>query len=292
MCRMGSLRRKPNLFIIGAAKCGTTSLHHYLSAHPEIFLSEPKEPGYFVPELDYYPRDLDWYLGLFQGASGERWVGESSTHYTKLPMYPGVVDRIAGFVRGPTRFIYLMRDPIDRAISHYWHDVRKYQEHRPIEKALDQCPEYRAIGDYAMQIKPYFDRFGGDAVFTLTFEELIVAPEDMVRSILEWLDVEPRLPANSLQRLNARPDAFLRVRGSGRLDCLARTPLWQRLSAFTPRPLKVLAKRVAYREARPGQASKEAIAAKLRPEMAAAVRRLEKLLGREFPDWTTTFPPP
>ncbi len=150
------MSRKPNLFIIGAQKCGTTSLHHYLAAHPEIFLSEPKEPGYFVPEIDYYPRDREWYLGLFEGASGHRYVGESSTHYTKLPVYPGVVERIADFVDEAPRFIYLMRDPIDRAVSHYWHDIRKFHEHRPIEEAFRERVDYRAFSNYPMQLEPVF----------------------------------------------------------------------------------------------------------------------------------------
>ena len=278
------MSRRPNLFIIGAAKSGTTSLHHYLAAHPDIFLSEPKEPGYFVPEVDYYPRDLSWYLGLFASASGQRWVGESSTHYTKLPVHSGVVERIAAFVEEPPRFIYLMRDPIERAMSHYWHDVRKYQEHRSIERALEERVEYRAISDYAMQLEPYLDTFGRDAVHALTFEELVDDPERAVRSILAWL-------GTTLGRRNAMPDSFMRLRGSGLLDRVARSRLWSRLSGFAPQGLKDLAKRLAYREADPDGYAKEAVAARLRPEMQEGVRRLEALLDRDFPAWTTTFPP-
>ena len=260
------MSRKPNLFIIGAQKCGTTSLHHYLAAHPEIFLSEPKEPGYFVPEIDYYPRDREWYLGLFEGAGNRRWVGESSTHYTKLPVFQGVVERIADFVDEAPRFIYLMRDPVERAVSHYWHDLRKFHEHRPIEEAFRERVDYRAFSDYPMQLAPYFERFGRDSVYTLTFEEMVRSPEPIVRSILEWLGLEPGLPAGSFERLNARPEEIQRVRGKGRLDRVARSGLWGRVSPLAPQALKDVAKRFTYRAADPAEERTDAARAWLRPD--------------------------
>ncbi len=283
------MNRKPNLFIIGAQKCGTTSLHEYLAAHADIYLSEPKEPGYFVPEIDYYPRDLDWYLGLFEEASGQRYIGESSTHYTKLPVYPGVAERIAAFVDEPPRFIYLMRDPIDRAISHYWHEVRKFQEHRPIEVALAERIDYRAFGNYPMQLEPYFSTFGREAVYTLTFEELVRSPESKVGGILRWLGLEPELPEGSFRRLNARPEQMQRVRGSGLLDRVARSRLWDHLSPRAPRSLKDFAKRLGYRKADPAEERADAAVARLRPEFQPVVRELEQLLGRTFPEWSTTL---
>ncbi len=281
--------KKPNLFLIGAAKSGTTSLHHLLSTHPAIFLSEPKEPGFFVPELTYYPADADWYMSLFAAAGNAVYRGESSTHYTKLPLYRGVAARIAAFVDEPPRFIYLMRDPVDRTLSHYWHNVRKHQEHRPLEAAFREVPEYTAVSDYPMQLAPYFEEFGRDAVFAATFEELVAEPDRTVRSLLSWLGLDPALPRGGLEKRNARPERFTRLRGRGRLDRFARSRLWDRLSPGVPQWIKALGRRAGYRPAAPDEEAMERAVEQLRPEMRAMAERLGVLLGRSFQDWTTTF---
>ncbi len=81
----------PNLIIIGGLKCGTTSIHHYLGLHPEIHMSKPKELNFFVEELNW-DLGLDWYRGRFDDRFAVR--GESSPHYTNLPYFHGVAERI------------------------------------------------------------------------------------------------------------------------------------------------------------------------------------------------------
>lgn len=283
------MKRKPNLFIIGAAKCGTTSLHNYLGHHRGIYLSEPKEPCYFVPELNYYPKDLAWYLSLFADATEERYLGESTTSYTKLPVYTGVVDRIASFVNEPPRFIYLMRDPIDRAVSHYWHNIRHFEEHRPIQRAFVERVDYRAFSDYPMQLKPYFERFGRESVYTLTFEDLVQSPSSTIRQLLRWLELEPEVPGVSFERSNARPEKMQRVRGWGLLRRFALSRPWSRLSPRTPQSLKDLATHVTFRKADPQSEKTQAAVESIRNEMQMIVRALEELLGRTFPEWRTTL---
>lgn len=279
---------KPNLFIIGAAKCGTTSLHNHLARHPDIFMSEPKEPGFFTPEVGYYPVDSEWYLALFADGAGHRYRGESSTHYAKRPVLEGAADRIAAFVDEEPRFLYLMRDPVDRAVSHYWHNVRKHTEHRGIRQALREVPEYLAVSDYAMQLEPYFDRFGRDSVFAATFESLVERSTETIAGVLDWLGLPPLPPEEELRRDNARPDQFTRVRGHGLLDRFARTSLWERLSPLAPGWLKGLGKRASYAPAEAADPETEAAIEEFRPEMQRKVRELERLLGRHFPEWTTT----
>jgi len=281
---------KPNLFIIGAQKSGTTSLYDRLSSHPSIFLSDPKEPGFFVPEATYYPSDEAWYLGLFEGGSGHRYRGEASTHYTKLPLYRGVPERIAAFVDEEPRFIYLMRDPIERTISHYWHNVRKLEEHLPLEEALRERVEYLAFSDYRTQLEAYFDVFGRDPVLALAFEDLVTAPDETVAGILGWLELDPSPAEASLERRNARPRSFLRLRGSGVLDRIARSEAWGRVSRFIPQPLKDAAKKLAYRSAEPDDEQPREVVEDLRSRMAEQALELEAFLGTRFPRWTTTFP--
>jgi len=109
---------RPNLFVIGAMKSGTSSLHATLAAHPQIFMCRKKEPDYFIEQCNW-SRGERWYLSLFARAGDKPIIGESSTGYTQAPRFHGVPQRIRGF-RPDARFVYIMRDPIERTISHYW----------------------------------------------------------------------------------------------------------------------------------------------------------------------------
>ena len=120
----------PNTFIIGAGKSGTTSLWLYLNRHPDIALSRNKEPAFFV--RPNFREDLDWYESLFEPA---RIVGEASTVYTAHPVFDGVPERIHSLVPTP-KLIYLVRDPVERAISHYVEHISQGIESRSAIEAL------------------------------------------------------------------------------------------------------------------------------------------------------------
>src|SRR5207244_9201435 len=105
----------PNLVSIGASRCGTTSLHRYLDLHPDIAMSKTKELNFFVEERNWQ-RGVAWYEREFSDSAPVR--GEASPHYTAFPRYRGVAGRMARVVP-EARLVYLVRDPIDRAISAY-----------------------------------------------------------------------------------------------------------------------------------------------------------------------------
>lgn len=276
----------PNLFIVGAQKSGTTSLHTYLDAHPDIFMSATKEPGYFTPTESYYPKELAWYLDLFAEGRGARFVGESSTHYTKRPAMNGAEGRIAQF-SPDARILYVMRDPIRRAISHYWHARSRMEEHRSILEAIREEPIYRHFGDYEMQLRPYLDTFGRDRVHALTFEHLTREPRVAVNSVLSWLGLSVLPDDVSFDRQNARPEAMVGVRGRGRLQRFRGNALWSALSPLVPRSVKTLGKRMAQQPVEFTTRHDAAVAEILRPWALESVGRLETLLGRDFPEWTT-----
>src|SRR5438093_10024477 len=96
----------PNLVVIGAQKCGTSGLHYYLSLHPEISMSRPKELNFFIAERNW-PRGVEWYRRHFDPRAQVR--GESSPNYTAFPQHTGVVERLHELLPEP-RLVYLIRD--------------------------------------------------------------------------------------------------------------------------------------------------------------------------------------
>lgn len=159
---MTAVQRRPNLFLVGSMKCGTTSLHNMLAAHRSIFMCRnPKEPCWFVGVNS--DRSLEWYMKQFEEATDELYVGESSTDYTKAPRLDGAAPMIREF-SPDARILYIMRDPIARAISHYWWEVEYSAEGRSFPEALKASREIADVGNYAMQIAPYIETFGRDRV--------------------------------------------------------------------------------------------------------------------------------
>jgi hypothetical protein len=286
---MSEALRKPNLFIIGAMKSGTTSLHEYLDTHPQIAMSREKEPGYFVEELSLRKGE-DWYLSLFEQDARYQYVGESSTHYTKLPLYRGVPERLFRF-NPDARLIYIMRDPFDRVISHYWHAVRDVHhggELRPLLKAVQECPDYLCFSDYAMQLEPYIERFGKNAIFTLSFEALVEDPQHQLDRIYRWLGL-PTYPLGNRSTMahNRKPKEMVGVAGSGILNRIQYSRRWNRISPLVPSWVKNWARQQAYRTVREQHSQKdiprllEAVAELQRRQVA----QLSRLLGNDFPEW-------
>jgi hypothetical protein len=279
----------PNLFIIGAMKSGTTSLHQYLARHPDAFMCEPKEPGFFVEELRG-ANGLDWYLSLFRDAGDARIVGESSTHYTKLPTYQGTPERIHHFNRS-ARLVYLMRDPLERTVSHYWHNVRTLHleaEHRPFERAVREEPAYLAYSDYAMQLEPYLALFGRDRLFTVTFEALAADPREVVTALCRWLGLDDGVPPEAFQRRwNVRPEVFVKASGKGVLNRLRHSSWWGRVAGLVPKRARRLGRRLAVETVTPDAGEIQRVLDRLRPRMQERTQALAELLGRTFPEWTT-----
>lgn len=281
--------RRPNLFIIGAMKSGTTSLHEYLGTHPQIAMSEVKEPGYFVEELGLHKGE-DWYLNLWAWNDRYRYYGESSTHYTKLPIYQGVPERLFRF-NPDARLIYIMRNPLDRVVSHYWHAIRDVfhgGELLPLLEAIKGKPEYLAFSDYATQLEPYFERFGRESVLTLTFEALVKDPQHELDRIYRWLGL-PSHPAGDMSAKvhNQKPDEMIGVAGSGMLNRIQHSGVWDRISPLVPAWMKNLAKKQAYRPVDEQKVRNDI--PRLREAVAELqgrqIDRLTRLLGRDFPEW-------
>lgn len=181
----------PDFMIIGAMKCGTSTLQAQLAAQPGIFMTDPKEPNFFSDD-PIYRKGLKWYADLYKTAGPDDLKGEASTHYTKLPTYPETVGRIAKAVAAP-RLIYLIRNPFDRAISHYIHEWSQGVISGDPDTALGTNPEIIDYGRYAMQLQPFIDTFGKDAVFLTSLEEMKSDPQHVLSEVGRFLGLSQEL---------------------------------------------------------------------------------------------------
>jgi hypothetical protein len=292
--------RRPNLFIIGAMKSATGTLHTYLKLHPDVFMCEPKEPCYFVErsQLDWpfieemgFWRGEEYYLQLFAPAGTASVIGESSTMYTKRPQITGVPERIASF-DPKARLVYIMRDPVERAVSHYWHAVRWDDERRTPEEALVDDHAIRDVSHYAMQLQPYLSLFDRDQIYTLTTEELSRDPRATLRPLLEWLGVDPDAATVSegIQYNKTPEDAIVRrKRWMVPLERLRWSKPYRMIRPLVPASFRSSARHVGQETVAKTEISDEVLAA-LREAMLPQAAELEELLGRSFrDDWTTLY---
>ena len=176
---------KPDFIIMGAMKSATSTMHEQLALQPGIFMSTPKEPNYFSDDLEYARGD-DWYSGLFLKASPSDLCGESSTHYTKLPDYPLTIERMKKKLHNP-KFIYIMRHPIDRLISHYIHQWSQNVIKCDINEAIDKHEELIAYSCYSRQLSPYFEAFGTENVLPLFSEVIRISPQKQLQRVADFI---------------------------------------------------------------------------------------------------------
>ena len=206
-------RLLPNTFVIGAAKCGTTSLWLYLNAHPEIAFSINKEPAFFV-RPDYRDR-LEWYESLFEEASI---IGEASTLYSAHPVHPDVPERIHSLVPDP-KLIYMVRDPVERAVSHYVEQVSRGFENRPAAAALMDPDEsrnlYLAASSYATQVKRYLEVFPSSSLLIIDQNELRDDPGETLTRVFGFLSVDGGVPAPREETVVRRSDKRRQFSGLG-----------------------------------------------------------------------------
>lgn len=208
----------PNFLVIGAYKCGTTSLHHYLAQHPQIFIPRVKEPSYlaFVDNGDrnspIYKKSIKTrsdYEKLFAGAQDYSAIGDVSPEYLTNPR---ALDNIATLI--PTgRFIAIIRDPIQRAYSDYlmyrrdglerevdFRRALKLQEQRA--KRGDPTGFYISTGFYGKQLQRYYDRFPRHQIHVTFFEDLAVDAPSVLADIWSFLDVERAFSPSDLATHN------------------------------------------------------------------------------------------
>lgn len=198
----------PNFLIVGAAKCGTTSLYNYLKQHPGVFMSKPKEPDFFFAQFSKIPTNgigddlqpvvkyFDEYCRLFEHTAGKKAIGEAS--HTNLYYHQKAIPLITQYLGDP-KIIIILRNPVERAFSAYMNRILQNREFLPLEEALRQEPKriaegwrstwfYQDGGFYTQQVKAYFDHFS--AVKICLFDDLKRDPESLMQDLYRFLEVD------------------------------------------------------------------------------------------------------
>ena len=188
-------RRLPTFLLIGAMKAGTTSLFHYLNAHPQIATPEYKAPEFFVAESNWH-RGIDWYRRQFPPTGPDVLaIGEASNAYAKYPRHQGVPARIAAHLPD-VRLVYVVRDPVARIRSHYQTRAAEGSEKEPFAAAVFSNSIYLDYSRYALQIEQYLEHFPREQLLVITSEDLRAAREPTMRRVYEFVGVDPlRAPA-------------------------------------------------------------------------------------------------
>lgn len=289
-------------FIVGAAKCGTTSLDNYLGQHPDLFIAAQKECNFFsIPEMpkqfqgsgdDVFQSNLisssSEYERMFADALPGQLCGESSVAYL---YYPGVAQRIHEMCPD-AKIIIMLRNPIRRAYSAYLHLVRDGRETLNFMDGLKEEPNrqkkdyqplwmYRETGMYCDKVKRYIETFGRDNVHVLMFEDFSRNAAGAVKEVFQFLGVPTNVEINTASRYNltGTPKGawYRRATASNWLTAIAK-PL---LPPSIRRKLRLKAISMSLaRTPMPADADEF-----LRPLFEQDIDNLEALLERDLSHW-------
>jgi hypothetical protein len=286
--------RKPNFFVVGAPRCGTTSMYAYLKQHPEIYLSIQKEPHFFGSDLSPLPggiREEPLYLELFAGAGDRPRVGEGSVYYLSSKQAAAEIQASVP----EAKIVALLRNPPQMAHSLYSLYTRTGNEDLPtFEEALAAEPErrenrrippgayfpdgllYTELARYAAQVERYFAAFGRENVHCIVFDDFVRDTAAVYRRTLEFLGVDPAFEAE----LDPRR-ANQRIRMQAVRQLRSAPPEVKRRMQFDAMKLH---------ETGPQSPLSPETAARLRELFAEDVARLGVLLERDLSGWTRGEP--
>lgn len=284
----------PNFLIIGAEKAGTTWLYDVLSRHPDIFLPETKELSYFnrldsnLKISNYYERlKRSWYEDFFVHCRGQTAAGDISPMYLCDDAAPA---RIAETLP-EARLIAILRDPVERAASHYWMAHNKQHIAGSFSEII--ASRHDAVvkrGLYGEQLERYFDLFPRSRLLVLIFEEVMNDREEAIAGICRFLDIDPSplLDKDLSEAVNpatAYRWPWLYNASIAIATALRQTPLL----SWIPRALKKTGFNEKVKSMNAMEFSKPALTDEQRDELrayyAADRERLETLLGRKIEVW-------
>lgn len=299
-----SVQPRPNLFIIGAPKCGTTGLYTYLRNHPEVFMSPMKEPDFFASDVCGHQRKITSvpeYLNCFSGANGEKTIGEASVAYLSSRTAPQEIKAFSP----ASRIIIMLRNPVD--VMHAQHSQRIFDnmEHiRDFEAAVDSeqdrkwrsgrfkgekiiRPGYREVAQFSGPVRRYLDIFGRENVNVVIYDDVRSDTAAAYGEVLRFLQLGPipevqcpvvnanrRVRNMAIQEFVRHPPKLVRR--------LARTVMPQNLRSGTGEFLRRL-----NTVCEPAAPLSENLRRRLAGECKPDIEELSSLLGRDLSHWYT-----
>jgi hypothetical protein len=298
----------PTFLILGTSKAGSTSLYHYLSQHPDVFMSEPKEPLFFQTE---YQRGIEYYWNsYFQKYGGQKEIGEACTKNLQLPF---VARRVADMLPDARLFV-LCRNPVERTISAYWHSHSHGVEPLSFEAAIEknlrrletgprfedetEASLYARVADqgikalqraygfyiepgyYAEHIERYRALFGEARIKVIFFEDLTRDASGVVADVQRFLGLEQR----RLHDLKAQNQAMSRV-GAMFCSTVANLPVVNRIPQSWRTQVRArISRRLHGKGPQIGDTTRRMLVEHFRPHN----ERLEELTGRDLAHWNHT----
>ena len=269
----------PNLVIIGAMKCGTTSLHEYIDIHPDTSMSYPKEVNFFSGESS--SQSLDWYKSLFDPSKLIR--GEASQNYAKAhhPFYRGAPERMAEIIPN-CKIIYLVRDPIQRYLSHL---VENYYGETDADREWNiENDHYVKTGLYYWQLSHYLKYFSIDQILVVDLAELQVSRLKVMNDIFAFLGLQQFEDASVF---DFKANVFT---GKSVPNFLHSNLLYRASNRFLPNVTdsffnsKLVKERVftGWKKRKLSMSQHE----KLVDTFQSDVQKLRELVGKDFPTWS------
>lgn len=193
-----------DFIIIGSAKCGTTSLHNYIGLHPDVYLPQNvginNETGFFLEDsnqkiksmtnrsIRQHLNDAALYKIIMEGYKNESLVGEETTDYTKKP-HREVRYELMKKHNENMKFIFIVRDPVEKLISQYRHFLRHQSKFTNVNftEELESDDYYKDACCYYYQVEPYIDSFGDQSVLVVFLEDLEANPNIELLKIFKFL---------------------------------------------------------------------------------------------------------
>ena len=295
--------KRPDFFIVGSFKAGTTALYEYLRVHPQLFMSVPKEPMYFGQDLTprYRRMTQDEYLGLFKDARADQHAGEASPWY----LYSSTAAREIHDFDAGARAIVMLRNPVDVMYSQHSQLVFNQREnltdfaqalaaeddrmagHRvPADAIRPEALYYRHSVQFPGQIERYLDVIGREHVHFIVFDDLVADPRAVYRATLEFLGVDPSVEVDlSVYNPNRKP----RSGTVQKLIFAPKGPMKRVLGRLRSVPAMHRVRDVlvsANSTAAQRQRMDPQLRRQLTDEFAPMVRELGALIGRDLSAWS------
>ena len=275
----------PNLFLIGAEKGGSTSVAFQLVSHPGIAFFSQKEPNFFI-----YSSVAECQEAMKNAKrrehGGPYWL-DASVNYSKFPQYGTVPESIAAVCgRDAPRILYMMRNPVDRAVSHYFWRRERYGEDRSIEAVMQEDSQYILSSRYDLQIERYQSIFAPEQMRFLVFDHYFANVATEYAEICRWLDLDD----------SHEPDTKMARGGTNKeVSRKPRMPIVNRIARSSPGLRQTVRKLLPHKyQLQLTQAlSKEVPREEVGPETRArlygffeeSIKRTEELTGHDLSVW-------